>query len=140
MLSEKMIEIKTKTVDGEGNIDVIEMTTVGKYGVRNGKAYISYDDSSSLGVDDVKTTLSADDRSVVLRRSGGLQTRLDIERGERHQCHYSTAIGDMSVGIFGELLENRLGAGGGSLKMSYTVDVNSELLTKNVVEITVKEV
>ena len=71
MLSEKMIEIKTKTVDGEGNTDVIEMTTVGKYGVRNGKAYISYDDSSSLGVEDVKTTLSADDRSVVLRRSGG---------------------------------------------------------------------
>lgn len=140
MLSEKLIEIKSVTVDGEGNSDVIEMTTVGKYGVKNGKVLMLYDDSASLGAQGVKTTLHADSKTVVLKRSGALESRLEIEKGERHQCHYSTVAGDLAIGIFGELLDNRLDSNGGRLTMSYTIDVNSELLTRNNVEITVKEV
>ena len=90
MLSEKVIEIRSVITDGEGNEDVIEMNTVGKYGLKNGKVYLSYDDSSSVGVDDVTTILTAQNDMVVLKRTGALQSRLEIEKGERHQCHYST--------------------------------------------------
>ena len=140
MLKEKLIEIKSTTVDPRGEKDVIEVTTVGKYGVKDGKAFLSYDDSGALGVDGVTTILKADRDNVILKRTGALESRLEIERGERHQCHYSTAIGNFSVGIFGEMLENELSDNGGKLRMSYTIDINSELMSHNQVEITIKEV
>lgn len=140
MLSEKVIEIRSVITDGEGNEDVIEMNTVGKYGLKNGKVYLSYDDSSSVGVDDVTTILTAQNDMVVLKRTGALQSRLEIEKGERHQCHYSTQFGNLSVGIFGEMVDIKLDESGGKLSMEYTIDVNSQLLSKNNVEITVKEV
>lgn len=140
MLSEKVIEIRSVITDGEGNEDVIEMNTVGKYGLKNGKVYLSYDDSSSVGVDDVTTILTVQNDMVVLKRTGALQSRLEIEKGERHQCHYSTQFGNLSVGIFGEMVDIKLDESGGKLSMEYTIDVNSQLLSKNNVEITVKEV
>ena len=140
MLSEKVIEIRSVITDGEGNEDVIEMNTVGKYGLKNGKVYLSYDDSSSVGVDDVTTILTAQNDMVVLKRTGALQSRLEIEKGERHQCHYSTQFGNLSVGIFGEMVDIKLDESGGKLSMEYTIDVNSQLLSKNNVEITIKEV
>lgn len=140
MLTEKIIEIKSVVTNEDGEQDVIEMTTVGKFGVREGKAFVSYDDSNSMGVDGVTTILKADADSVVLKRTGALESRLEIERGERHQCHYSTQFGDFSVGIFGERVENMLSDKGGKLSMCYTVDVNCELMSRNNVEITVKEV
>lgn len=140
MLSEKVIEIRSVITDGDGNEDVIEMNTVGKYGLKNGKVYLSYDDSSSVGVDDVTTILTAQNDMVVLKRTGALQSRLEIEKGERHQCHYSTQFGNLSVGIFGEMVDIKLDESGGKLSMEYTIDVNSQLLSKNNVEITVKEV
>lgn len=139
MLSEKIIEIKSVTVNEDGEEDTIEMTTVGKFGVRDGKAFVSYDDSNALGVEGVTTVLHADSDRVILKRTGGLQSQLEIEKGERHQCHYSTAFGELQVGIYGESIENRLRECGGKLKMAYTVDVNCRLMSHNQVEITVKE-
>ena len=139
MLKDKIIRIRSVTVDEYGREDVIEMTTVGKYGLRDGKAFLSYDDSNALGVDGVTTVMHAAPDHVRLKRTGGLESRLEIERGERHQCHYSTAFGDLSVGVFGETIDYRLNDGGGKLSMSYTIDVNCELMTRNNVEITVKE-
>ncbi len=138
MLQEKLIEIKTKVVNDVGEEDVIEMQTVGKFGVKDGKAYVSYDDSASLGAEGVTTILKADKNTVILKRTGPLPSRLEIEKGERHQCHYSTLYGDLSVGIFGEILENNLTDNGGSLSMSYTIDINCEFLSRNNVEIRVR--
>lgn len=140
MLQEKLIEVKSKTVNNFGEEDVMEIKTVGKYGIKNGKAYLSYDEGGALGVDGVTTILKAQDGLVVLTRTGSLESRLEIEKGERHQCHYSTVYGDLFLGIFGETLENNLTESGGKLFMSYTLDVNCEFMSRNDVEITVKEV
>ena len=140
MLQEKIIEIKSKTVNNFGEEDVIEIKTVGKYGIKNGKVYVSYDEGGALGVDGVTTILKAQDGRVVLSRTGSLESRLEIEKGERHQCHYSTIYGDLFLGVFGEVLDNKLSENGGKLFMSYTLDVNCEFMSRNDVEITVKEV
>ena len=140
MLQEKIIEVKSKTVNNFGEEDVMEIKTVGKYGIKNGKTYISYDEGGALGVDGVTTILKAQDDRVILSRTGALESRLDIEKGERHQCHYSTIYGDLFIGIFGEILDNKLKENGGKLFMSYTIDINCEFMSRNDVEITVKEV
>ena len=46
----------------------------------------------------------------------------------------------MFNGIFGEKIENNLTEQGGKLYMSYTIDSNLQLVSRNVVEINVREV
>ena len=139
-MKDVIIDIKgTQEVDGES--DVVEVTTVGKMNVIAGKTYLKYDDSAATGVKGVSCVIKIDpeDDSVVMSRSGALNSRMYIKRGQRHICHYETGQGTLTMGIFGEMIKNDINADGGELFMSYTLDANCQLLSRNKVEITVKQ-
>ena len=138
----KDVVISVKSIQQvNGQDDVIEMKALGQMDKINGKIYLRYDDSVMLGVQDVKTTLKIQGNDmVVLNRSGRLQSRLMIEKGQRHLCHYATEQGNIMVGIFGQSIINNLNESGGELSISYTIDVNSSMVSRNEVKITVKEV
>jgi uncharacterized beta-barrel protein YwiB (DUF1934 family) len=72
-------------------------------------------------------------------RKGGDNTRLILENGKRHLCQYDTGYGNMMIGIFTSRLDSELGDAGGSLQVSYTLDINSNLSSLNELSITVKE-
>ena len=78
--------------------------------------------------------------TVTLERSGGMESQLIIEKGRRHSCLYNTPEGDFVIGIFGESLMPELTENGGKLYMSYTIDVYSGLISKNIMEIKIKEI
>lgn len=125
----------------DGDKDTIELTTIGKYGFKNGTCFISYDDSEMLGIDNVKTVVHIkEDNTVVLQRNGGINSRLTVKEGKRSTSFYSTVHGEMMIGIFGESIEKNLGNNGGFLKMRYTIDSNLKLVSRNTIEISVKEV
>ena len=46
----------------------------------------------------------------------------------------------MSMGFYGEKIENNLSSGGGELSLWYTVDVNGAELNRNQMTISIKEV
>ncbi|MBQ2933184.1 MAG: DUF1934 family protein, partial [Clostridia bacterium] len=52
----------------------------------------------------------------------------------------STVQGELVLGIFGEEITNSLNDNGGFLSMTYTIDVENSLLSRNKVEIKVREV
>lgn len=139
-MKEVIINIKgTQIIDGDN--DVIELTTVGKMNTVGNKTYLRYDDSTATGVDGVSCMikLDKDDNSVVMQRSGSLSSRMYIKEGQRHICHYETSQGTITMGIFGESVKSTLSNKGGSLSMSYTIDVNYGMMSRNKVEIKVKE-
>ena len=182
-MKEVLITIKgTQDVDGEE--EVIELTTLGKLGQKDGKWYITYKDHAfadsvadgdvaggdpydsgpyeygrseasdeeldeeaaaqadllQAAREEVTTLLKVeDDRMVTMQRTGGLRSRLTVEKGQRHMSHYDTGYGELLVGVFGEQIQNRLGSKGGSLYMRYTIDVNHSLVSRNQVEINIKE-
>ena len=138
-MKDVLITIKGLHTNEDDN-DNIELTTIGSLTEKNGKQYITYHESEEIGLSDVKTVLKVDaDRSVTLTRTGAMRSRLTIEKGQRHFCHYDTGFGEMMVGIFGETIRSSMTKKGGELFMSYTIDVNSELLSRNEIQITVKE-
>ena len=103
--------------------------------------YILYEEEESIGARGVKTMLKVEtDRQVILQRSGALNSRMIIEKGQRHNCCYSTVQGDIMVGVFGEAIKSELNDNGGKLYMRYTVDVNMGLVSRNEIEISVKDV
>lgn len=118
----------------------VEFKTLGKYGRKNGKSYIVYDENESFGVS-VKTVIKVtDEKEIIMERSGSLDTRMIIAKGKRNNCFYRTPQGDMLLGFYGESIENRLNNVGGSLTAEYNIDINNGLLSKNKIEITLKEV
>lgn len=141
MIKDVIIDIKTEqTVDG--NTDLIEFTTDGRFGVKEGSYFISYDESQLLEVDgEIKTTVFIKpDNSVVLQRSGAYSSKMVIEKGVRNNCFYATPMGELSLGIFGEKIKTSLTEDGGSICMNYTIDTNLQLLSRNSVKISIKEV
>ena len=138
----KDVLIDIKGTQGIGDdVDTIELTTVGQLAEKNGKQYLFYTENDAIGKANVKTTLKAEgNNKVTLSRSGGLESKLVIEKGRRSKCFYSTVQGELVLGIFGEEITNTLNDNGGFLSMTYTIDVENSLLSKNKVEIQVREV
>ena len=141
MIKDVIIEIKTEqTVDCD--TDQIEFTTDARYGFKDGSYFVSYDESQLLEVDgEVKTTLFVKpDNSIVLQRKGAYNSRMVIEKGIRNNCFYQTPHGELSLGIFGEKVFSRLNDNGGEISMKYTIDTGSQMLSRNNVNISIREV
>ncbi len=135
----KDVIINIKGIDGEE--DAIELTTDGRFGEKNGSYFVSYDESEMLGMGKVKTTLYIKpDNSVILQRTGELESRLVVEEGRRSLCRYNTPEGELLIGIYGEAVKTDLNPTGGEISMKYTIDSNLKLISRNTVNISIREV
>jgi len=138
MIKNAIIEIKG-TQKNEEDENVIELNTEGRFGFQDGDYFISYDESELSGLGEVKTVLwIKKDNSVVLTRSGSFESRLEIEEGKRSVSVYRTPQGDMMLGIYGEAVEHELTQAGGRLTLSYTIDSDLTLISRNTVNISVR--
>ncbi len=75
---------------------------------------------------------------ITMTRSGDYNARLDIEKGVRHNCIYETPYGSLMMGVFAKETEAVFDEYGGKIKMNYTIDINSEFLSENEIDISVK--
>lgn len=133
------------SISGEQGIDsdsdTIELTTVGRFGEKNGNYYLTYDETEMLGMGAVKTGIYIKpDKSVVLQRTGSVESRLVVEEGKRSVCCYNTSVGELLIGIFGEKVKTNLTPTGGEISMKYTIDSDLRLISRNYVKISVREV
>lgn len=128
------------TQDIGGERDSIELTTTGDY-IREGlKTVIQYReyDSENPKYSCLNTVEIEGDTVTVIKDFPG-ESRLVLERGRRHQCHYSTMFGDIMVGVYADSVKNSLNEQGGELYVSYSLDFNAGLVSKNEIHIKVQE-
>ena len=124
----------------DGDRDVTELFTQGRFYRRNNSYYITYDESEATGYEGSKTTLKVEgSRKVTLTRSGAVRSHLIGEAGERNIGHYGTAGGELIIGVNTRLIRSSLTDAGGDLRFSYSLDVNSSLVSENEVYVNVKE-
>lgn len=126
-------------VDGEK--DKIELQTVGSYLLKPGRAYIGYKeyDEENPSISSNNLIKVKNDNLVTIIRNGEVETRLILEKGRRHLCHYRTVVGDLMIGVFADTINNELTDKGGKLHVSYSLDFNNELISNNEFYIDVKE-
>jgi uncharacterized beta-barrel protein YwiB (DUF1934 family) len=139
----KDVVISIKGLQGlDGDSDTVELTTDGQMGIKDGQYYLTYEEGQLLDSGDrVKTQLFIKNNdSVVLQRSGSIKSRMVIVKGERNTCYYTTPVGELVIGIFGEEIEHSLTEKGGKLKLKYTIDSNLQIVSRNEVNISVREV
>lgn len=124
-------------VDNDEN--VIEFKTVGKYGEKNSKQYIIYEETDENGAK-TDTLIKVSPTETVMQRSGAVETRMTVECGKRHSTLYRTPAGSFVLDVYGESVKSTLGPSGGTLSLIYTLNMNATPVGKNRIEITVKEV
>ena len=138
-MKKAMFNIKSSQ-EIDGQTDTMEFMCIGSFSISDKLTVLEYDESVSIGIEGVKTTLKLDDKGIVtLERSGGKYGNLVVEEGKRHLCQYTTEFGDIMIGIYGESVKNNISLNGGNLSLQYSIDINSGLLSKNKVEISVRE-
>lgn len=140
MQNDYLIKITGKqTVDGES--DITEVITTGRYELKNGHRYIVYKEYPEGSGDKPVTTIVKYDceNSVSIIRPGVYESRLLLEKDKRHQCHYRTPLGDLMIGVFTYSIRSTLCDDGGELEVNYSLDFNSDLASVNNILIEVKK-
>ncbi len=136
-----VVTIKGKSFTEGKDVDVTEVCAIGSLKSATDGVSVTYDDSMSVGVNGVTATLKAFYNGLVtIERKGILEHKLMVEKDKRHLCIYTTPYGNMTVGVFGVELDNRLTPDGGDIFMKYTLDINSGLISENEIEINIKAV
>ncbi len=139
MNEDYLISIKGKQ-ETDGETGEVELTTVGSYIQKGNSRYILYKEYTEAKGKPGTSILKIEGNSkVTLIRGDGDNTRLILEKGKRHLCQYDTGYGSLMIGVFTSRVHSDLGDVGGRLELSYTLDVNSSLSSRNDLFITVRE-
>lgn len=107
--------------------DQIDLITTGRLYCRNGKYFISYEESELTGMEGTRTTLKLEGRQVTLTRTGTHPSQMLFAEHKRHVGLYQTEIGALAISTHTSHLVNTIGENGGSLAIDYTVEIDSNL-------------
>ena len=119
--------------------DAIELKTLGKFGIKNGKYYIKYTETIESG-ETCDTLIKAEENKATLIKSGSTDCKMEIDVGKRNSCCYSSLGCALILDIYGLNIENKLTEFGGTLSLYYEISMNFAPISQNRIEITVKEV
>ena len=130
--------IGKQTVDGES--DKIEVITAGDMTRADGKITITYPEyTEETPARQSDTTVTLDGRILSIDRTGEMSSHLILEKGVRHECLYSTPMGQMFIGIFTDEIHADLDEHGGEIRAAYQLDFNRVVVSYNEFYISVKE-
>ena len=102
-----------KTDEGE---DKVEFFTVGRFEITEDGYAISYDENEGIGYENCTVS---------------------IEKNIKHHSIYSTPFGDFTMGVNTYDVQNTLTENGGRLWFKYSIDINSDFVSENEMDITV---
>ena len=119
--------------------DQIDLITTGRLYGRNGKFYISYEESELTGMAGTLTTITFTPSSAVLKRTGTVMSRMVFAPGARNTFLYQTPYGTSTVGLETQRYRSTLGEHGGVLDLLYVVDFDHACANRNQLKITVRE-
>ena len=91
--------------------EIVEINTVGRLIVENGRVEIVYDETEVTGMEGSTTivTFAADAKEMVsMIREGVVSTALVFEGGKRHHCVYNTPYMPFEVCVHTLKVDNRL--------------------------------
>ncbi len=131
------IKLLSRQNDGEQS-EQMELRTEGLFSFGKDSYEISYTETEATGFEGCTTKLVVDGSSkVVMTRTGNASSDLIIESGIKHHCHYGTPFGKFMVGVTAKRINSQMTAEGGTLGVSYVIDVNSSYIGDFDIEVSV---
>ena len=138
-MNECVVSVKGFQSDTDSK-DSIEMKAVGQFEFFGDKALITYYENQTIG-QDVKVIIEyLTNGKLSIMRNGALQNDMIIEKGKRNCSPYSTTQGKLIIGVYGKSIFADLNKDGGVIFAEYDLDIEGGFISRNRIEITVKEV
>lgn len=118
--------------------DEINLITQGRLYSKEGKFYISYDESEITGLAGTKTTLKLDGSKIAMIRTGKSPSHLLFAQNERHVGLYQTGFGALTISTHTSSIVNDINENGGKLSIDYTVEIDHTVAGVNHFQMDVK--
>lgn len=117
-----------------GEPDITEISVLGTLSKGEKGYVIEYTDFENP---DNKTVISLSDGTLLMTKFGEVATEMFFSLGARSNSDYVTPYGNISIGIYTEMLDSGLTMLGGKIFLKYNIDFNSGYAARNELEITV---
>ena len=120
--------------------DTTELMTEGVMTIADdGAISLTYEETELTGMEGTTTRFSIRDDTVVLARTGMVNSQLVFQRGKRNSSLYETPWGMMQVDVFTTSLAHRLDGRGGILEIKFNISVDHQVAGENQFKIRVRE-
>lgn len=100
----------------EGEFDKSELSYSGNYCIKDGKVYITYDET-----DGTNNLVKVLENSITIRRTGSFSSVMEYVRNEQTEFNYRTPYGAIPMKIKTHRIVNGLNEDGGKIMFSYTL-------------------
>ena len=134
----KNIDFKIKVLNKQtidDSVDEIKEEALGKFSIKNNKAYILYKTTEENI--ETTTTITVDGDIVSVKRNGSSASVIVLDRKKRTEFKYNTMYGIIDVVADTKKIINALTEDGGILRLVYTLIIQGAKI-ENDMEITVR--
>lgn len=119
--------------------DRIDLVTEGTLEELDSGAWrISYAESELTGLQGVTTSFELEKDRITLRRTGALHSEMIFEENVCHESLYEMEFGALMIGICAKKIHTELSAAGGSMDVTYAIQVEQNQAGTVVYHIDVK--
>lgn len=119
----------------------IEFIVAGRYFLKDGKYYIIYKNYKDSDFDNAEGICSIKVENpdlITIIKMGTIQSKLILEKQKRHYSRYKTEYGVLNMGFYTENIECEMEEHSAKIKLKYSIDINSNLISDNEIYINVK--
>ena len=141
-MTEKTVTISMKTCQQvDDQKEVMEIVTNATYSYTPMKQVFTYlQNTPEEG--EIVTVITVDRLPakplVMLERRGKVHNSLTVQQGIRHQCLYAMGPCTFTMGVYGNTVASSLREDGGSLFLSYALDMNAVHASDNTLELKIQ--
>lgn len=127
-----MLKIKGKQTNIDGEENIIELITEGKFYIKNGSYYLVYDETEISGMEGSTTTLKIQGQKISMKRFGNNTSNLVFEKGKKHIAEYETLYGDMTMEVMTNSMDINISeTGKGNIDLSYRLNILDAMESSN---------
>lgn len=122
------------TQSGYGASDVSEVTTSANYVVKEGKRYLFYREYLEGGASQ-QVRMTIEEKEVILKKVGPLQSTLHFIKGKSMPCHYMSPVGPMELVSKTRAIKMKEGEHSFFLKLEYSLYMHEQHMSDYNLEI-----
>ena len=124
-MSKVVLSIRGTQKYPEQEPEVIELVTEGTMEFRDGGWDISYEESALTGLEGVTTTFRVEPGTVILTRTGKLNSQMVFRKGIPHESLYQMEFGALMITVEATFMFFDIIPDGGTIDLSYAISIEN---------------
>lgn len=111
--------------------DAIEVISVGKYAVVNGKEYVKYEEVYEEFEKKARCLIKIEDDKIEVSKKGAINSHLIFNKNEKTDTLYDTPYGSLSLGVVTKEMDIKRTEDTINIEIGYSLEYNYNKLSDN---------